>query len=554
MKKSTFVFLLSLLFTYQAAAQCLSGDCKTGNGIQIYSSGERYIGQFKNGKSHGLGTYFYQDGSRYFGYWAYGNPDGAGIQRLPNGKEEKGIWRRGVLVQEDPQLVISDNGQVQLLKFGCINGNCQNGNGIVLYPDGSLYSGDFKNSKKEGVGICFYPGQTVYRGNWKNGLPDGRGTMELANGEKKAGFWEKGQLQIAATDRDKIRTPDPSLLEDQCISGDCENGYGIYQSADGRKFKGPFKNGKPHGTGVYYFPNGERYEGNMVAGELDGRGALFFPDGRAIRGYWEKGKYVQSLEPTAVNPNSPKPESLQPKVKIWAVIVGIASYDHMPVLRFTDDDAYRIYAFLKSPEGGALPDEQIELLIDESATRQNIVEAMTQTFRQAGADDLILFYFSGHGLPGAFLPIDYDGLNQKLFHQQVSNILKNSSAKFKICIADACHSGGLFAMRSPDARTTLSSYYDQLAEAKSSTALIMSSKSDETSLEASGLRHGVFSHFLIRALKGEADQNQNKIVSIQELFNFVYKNVRAYTGNLQSPVLRGSYDPDMPVSVVREKD
>ena len=39
----------------------------------------------------------------------------------------------------------------------------------------------------------------------------------------------------------------------------------------------------------------------------------------------------------------------------------------MPVLRYTDDDAYQMYAFFKSPEGGALDDEHIRILINEAS-------------------------------------------------------------------------------------------------------------------------------------------------------------------------------------------
>ncbi len=85
----------------------------------------------------------------------------------------------------------------------------------------------------------------------------------------------------------------------------------------------------------------------------------------------------------------------------------------------------------------------------------------------------------------------------------------------------------------------------------SGTALIMSSKADETSLESAGLRQGVFSHFLIRGLKGEADKDKNKTVTVEELYEFVAQNVRDYTGNRQSPVIKGTYDPVMPVSAVR---
>lgn len=46
----------------------------------------------------------------------------------------------------------------------------------------------------------------------------------------------------------------------------------------------------------------------------------------------------------------PFDESIKPekqKLKIWAVIVGVAKYEHMPALKYADDDAYRIYAHLK---------------------------------------------------------------------------------------------------------------------------------------------------------------------------------------------------------------
>ena len=69
--------------------------------------------------------------------------------------------------------------------------------------------------------------------------------------------------------------------------------------------------------------------------------------------------------------------------------------------------------------------------------------------------------------------------------------------------------------------------------------------------EDQGLRQGIFSHYLIRGLKGEADKNKNKIVTIQELYDYVFKKVRNYTGNAQSPTLTGIYDSQMPVSVIR---
>lgn len=70
-------------------------------------------------------------------------------------------------------------------------------------------------------------------------------------------------------------------------------------------------------------------------------------------------------------------------------------------------------------------------------------------------------------------------------------------------------------------------------------------------MEDGGLRSGIFSHFLIRGLKGEADTDENKIVTIKELFDFVFQKVRRYTANVQTPTLSGKYDPRMPVAMVR---
>jgi uncharacterized caspase-like protein len=176
---------------------------------------------------------------------------------------------------------------------------------------------------------------------------------------------------------------------------------------------------------------------------------------------------------------------------------------------------------------------------------------MRDLFRQAGPRDLVVLYFSGHGLPGTFLPIDYDGFNNQLRHSEIRQILDESPAGYKLCLADACHSGGLVNARGRQLPEVLTTYYENLTSTRPGLALIMSSKSDETSLESSGLRQGVFSHFLLRGLKGEADADRDGVVRVQELYGYVDEQVRAYTQQQQSPIIQGSYDQRMPVAVLR---
>lgn len=530
---------------------CISGDCRNGKGIYIYPSGAVYIGEFQNGEIHGVGVCYYSDGSKYQGEWMHRYPEGKGTKTYPDGRKRTGRWKKGQPVDEAGNLMTevvnskpaTDDGTD--IQSGCISGDCRNGQGVFAYPDGSRYDGQFLRGKPEGWGTFQYIDGDTYVGGFKAGYPHGRGTMKYQDGKIKEGNWRNGEYTGPVTPMNRTG----------CLAGNCENGFGTYVFRDGSKYVGSFKNFLPHGRGKVFYTNGERYEGEMAEAAFNGLGTLFLKDGSAVSGRWVNGAFAgnaSSHDLLAEEQPAGKASGGAPyRVNVWAVIIGVASYNHMPVLRYTDDDAYRIYAFLKSPEGGALDDSRIRILIDEDATKLNIVNAMEKTFGRAGPNDLVLLYFSGHGLKGSFLPYDFDGYNNKLFHEEINDILRKSPAKYKLCIADACHSGSLLAMRDAELPSLLNSYYENLAKAQPGTALIMSSKSDETSLESSGLRQGVFSHYLIRGLKGEADRDGNSLVSVQELYDFVKAEVRDYTGYRQSPVIQGDYDKTMTVAVKR---
>ena len=88
------------------------------------------------------------------------------------------------------------------------------------------------------------------------------------------------------------------------------------------------------------------------------------------------------------------------KPKVLAVIIGIADYKdpEIPNLSYADKDAKAFYDFLKSPNSGSVPDDQIAFLSGTRATRENILNEMTQLFKRALAEDLLIFYFSGHAV------------------------------------------------------------------------------------------------------------------------------------------------------------
>ncbi|MBL7828173.1 MAG: caspase family protein [Saprospiraceae bacterium] len=557
MKKQLLLFFF-ILTAYSVFSQCVSGDCRNGIGTFVFPSGARYIGHFENGEIHGIGVCYYTDGSKYQGEWIHRYPEGKGTKTYSDGTTRTGLWKKGKPVDANGAIQEeyiakkkeerSDDGTN--IQSGCLAGDCKNGAGTFAYPDGSKYEGNFVDGKFDGEGIFYFANGDVYTGHFKENYPDGAGVRVLKDKSEEAGEWRQGEFL------------GKSLVvsgKTGCVEGDCEFGQGTYVYKEGSaKYSGAFKDNNPHGYGTCAYANGDVYVGEWQEGAFGGHGTLTLRDKTVVEGYWRAGEYLgkeppvdYQASPAAVAQKTETPAAAIPTSKVWAVVAGVASYDHMPVLRYTDDDAYRFFAFLKSLEGGALPDEQVRILIDEEATRDNILGTLDEIFSMSGPQDLVIFYFSGHGLNGSFLPIDFDGYNNKILHEEIAAAFNKCKAKFKLCLADACHSGSLIAMRSGEPEPMLVQFYNTLSKSVSGTALIMSSKADETSLESSGLRQGVFSHFLIRGLKGEADTNKDKVISVEELFAYINAKVRDYTGNRQSPVIKGTYDPKMPVAVMR---
>ncbi|MCB0534876.1 MAG: caspase family protein [Lewinellaceae bacterium] len=501
MKGLLFCTILPALFLVtaqtQLSAQCLDGNCRNGYGLYRFPNGDEYVGNWSNGRPHGNGKYKFSTRERYEGEFRYG-------------------------------------------KF--------EGTGTMYYPDGAYYTGSWKQNVKNGLGRLVFTNGTAQEGSWVNGKFSGSQSATAATSQNTS---QKPKPNQASKPKPSGKSDVAGLIN--CTSSYCRTGRGYYDYPDGSRWIGEFKNGVPNGEGVCYYAGGDRYEGQWANGAPNGEGVIYAANGRVTGAVWVNGAAIRELDSNESMPTDPIRVEASSTVKIYAVVVGVGRYTSMPSLKFTDDDAYRFYSFLKSPEGGALPDEQIAVLVDESATRENVLRTMRQYFLKADANDVVLFYFSGHGLEGCFLPVDFDGYNNKLRHEEIKQILMQSKAKHKLCIADACHSGtlnyGLAAKGT--APVSLAKYYQAFEDSSGGVALLMSSKGEELSLEDHGLRQGVFTYYMLRGLKGAANTDGDNIITIRELFNYVYARVREYTTNVQTPVLTGAFDDGMPVAFQR---
>ena len=84
----------------------------------------------------------------------------------------------------------------------------------------------------------------------------------------------------------------PSTSKPSAAQSTASASTGETLAYDGGQYRGPTRNGRPHGRGVVTYPDGERFEGEFVNGERHGHGVEFYADGSRYEGEFVFGKYT----------------------------------------------------------------------------------------------------------------------------------------------------------------------------------------------------------------------------------------------------------------------
>jgi len=287
------------------------------------SVGNRYVGQFKNGKRHGYGTYHFVSGDSYEGEYAKGLRQGFGTYRFKGGDSYVGYFENGKYDRWGTYFF--KNGDKY---FGQYANGQRNGQGTLARADGERYEGEFKNGKRHGLGRCFFKNGEFYAGAWKNNEPDGWGSYHY-KGKAPVSDRTKGVIQP----KESAGEQDPNMPDETrntllagheflTQAGQLEKNpdeesvdlgndgkpsslsqtsqVPIWQSDEplmpvvqelpsGDRYVGQLRDGQPHGQGAYLFSGGERYVGDFQHGRQDGQGLLVLGDGRRFLGEWKDG-------------------------------------------------------------------------------------------------------------------------------------------------------------------------------------------------------------------------------------------------------------------------
>jgi len=212
-----------------------------------------------------------------------------------------------------------------------------------------------------------------------------------------------------------------------------------------------------------------------------------------------------------------------------AVIVGVEDYAEIYDCSWADDDATALRDILASQW-----DEKI--LLNAEATKANVKDGVEWLAAEAGANDISLFYFAGHGTndevntyicPYDSLPAD---VSRDIADYELAEWLNSINGQ-KIVIFDSCHSGG-FVYRSvgnfgtprvkegTPAVELESSFAEKLGYLTIESYEVMTAcEVNELAWGYSELGHGVFTNFLLEGLSN-TDLAEDGAVTTGELFNY----------------------------------
>ena len=213
--------------------------------------------------------------------------------------------------------------------------------------------------------------------------------------------------------------------------------------------------------------------------------------------------------------------------KTYLVAVGVSDYPGTDKdLRLPANDAATVqYIYSKNSNAESV------LLTNSNATKSAVLSKLRSTFAKASENDIIVFFFSGHGSKGAFCAYD-----AQIPYSEIRKAMASSKAKNKMIFADACFSGKMRQGRKNTAEQSFNNY---------NIMLFLSSRGNETSIERRDMKNGFFTSCLQKGLRGGADVNKDRAIKAKELFNYVSRHVKLLSSDKQHPVMWGKFSDNM---------
>ncbi|MBS0171625.1 MAG: hypothetical protein JSR62_14850 [Nitrospira sp.] len=212
----------------------------------------------------------------------------------------------------------------------------------------------------------------------------------------------------------------------------------------------------------------------------------------------------------------------------YLLAIGLSSYREQEIAarKYASLDAETVAAYFQTL--GGLPQNNVRLLRDWSALRPDIEEALLDWLpAKTTKDSLVVIYFAGQALvnsSGETFLIPYDGSPgspTRLYPlKELEAALGRLKAKQVLFVFD-----GTVLKNGAEGRGKVSP--PTWTGTSGSILHLLATTGFGKSLESDALHHGLFTYYLLRGLRGEADLNRNGEVTISEVTAYINRKVPA---------------------------
>jgi hypothetical protein len=210
----------------------------------------------------------------------------------------------------------------------------------------------------------------------------------------------------------------------------------------------------------------------------------------------------------------------------YLISIGIGAYrdQQVPARKFASLDAEMVSSYFQSL--GGLPASNVRLLQDWKALRPDIDEALLDWLPpHMNRDAVVIVYFAGLASvssTGETFLVPYDGTATTTSRayplKDLEAALSRLKAKQTVFLFD-----GIVSRMGPDSRTKTA--LPQWNPTGSSTLHVIGTSGIGRGLEDDQHRHGLFTYYLLRALRGEADTNRDGDVTLGETATYLSQKV-----------------------------
>jgi formylglycine-generating enzyme required for sulfatase activity len=219
-----------------------------------------------------------------------------------------------------------------------------------------------------------------------------------------------------------------------------------------------------------------------------------------------------------------------------ALLIGVSEYEHamgLKPLPAAVKDVEAMQRVLANPEMGGFAEADITML--KNPQRQKMEDAIYELFSERQKEDLLLLYFSGHGIT------DENGrlyLSTRVTHKRNGSLvipsavaagslhdsMNRSRSQRQVIILDCCFSGAIAQGLTVKDDGTVNIKQQLGGKGR---AILTSSSSTQYSFEQEGSELSIYTRYLVEGIeKGAADRDNDGSISVNELHEYASSKVQ----------------------------